>query len=163
MMKIMKKQKLTFPRPCDEVMCSLLGGCHWDGVNLTNDQVAALSRHYDGISVEDNVRETRANFEAAETARKLKWEEDFKKDPYRTPKPFEHRYFEEEAIRALYTAGRNKGTKTAASFDGLRLMAFLARFLERGEDPVRLVEGLMMDAGFDVTDGGWPEEEEDEG
>lgn len=153
-----------YVRPSDEWVLNLLGGHHFDGVRLTQDQVAALALYYGGIDVEGGVRESRVAFEASEAERKLRWEEDFERNP-RT-KPLEVRRFDEAGTRALFKAGRNKSLKEAASLDGLRLMAFLAKFLERGEDPVRMVEGLLLDAGFDITDGGWPEdsfEEEEEG
>ena len=62
----------------------------------------------------------------------------------------------------MVDVGRN------ATRDGLRMMAFMAPFLERGEDPVRLLANLMMQAGYDVTTNpdwiaGLPDEDEDSG
>lgn len=37
-----------------------------------------------------------------------------------------------------------------AEADGLRLVAFLAKFMEPGEDPLRLVKEALSELGFDV-------------
>lgn len=34
--------------------------------------------------------------------------------------------------------------------DGLRLMAFLSKYLEREEDPVQMIAMALSDAGFDI-------------
>ena len=53
-------------------------------------------------------------------------------------------------------AGATKNMLRFCRRDGLRVMAFLARYLERGEDPVRLVAKLCIEAGYDVTnDSDW--------
>ena len=36
--------------------------------------------------------------------------------------------------------------------DGLRVMAFLAKHLEQGQDPVKFVAQLAIEAGFDEPD-----------
>lgn len=47
-----------------------------------------------------------------------------------------------------------------AEADGLRLSAYIARFVEPGQDPVQVLHGLLLDAGCDV--GAWDESEEGE-
>lgn len=43
---------------------------------------------------------------------------------------------------------------------GLRMVAYIAKHLQCGEDPVSVLNQLMVDAGWDVPE--WEEEEEEE-
>ena len=58
----------------------------------------------------------------------------------------------------LMNAGAEVRAWREAQTDGLRLMAFLAEYLERGEDPVVYVARMLADAGYevgvDLDDGG---------
>lgn len=53
---------------------------------------------------------------------------------------------------ALENAGDIRNLMRYADIDGLRVMAFLSRYLEPGEDPVRLLQNALSDAGYDVSD-----------
>lgn len=45
-----------------------------------------------------------------------------------------------------------------AEADGVRMVALIARYVEPGDDPVRLLARLLMDAGYDVhVDPDWVE------
>jgi hypothetical protein len=68
---------------------------------------------------------------------------------------------------ALLQSGADVSMMRHAETDGLRIMAWLARYVEAGEDPLKTVVGAMVDAGFDVepADADWAndgEEEEEE-
>ena len=61
----------------------------------------------------------------------------------------------------LLEAGTNRNLVRYVDRDGRRVMAFLAAFLEPGEDPVKLVAQLCSQAGYDVTeDTEWMYEDE---
>jgi|OM-RGC.v1.028187788 hypothetical protein len=58
--------------------------------------------------------------------------------------------FTRERECEFVAAGNFRNLMRHASHDGLRVIAYMARFLEPGEDPVRFIGQLLMDAGFDV-------------
>ena len=55
-----------------------------------------------------------------------------------------------EAGNPLHQAGDFRNLMRHASHDGLRLVAYMARHMERGQDPVRFLGQLLLEAGFDV-------------
>jgi len=52
---------------------------------------------------------------------------------------------------ALFEAGAFRNMARFAEVDGIRLVAFLAKFCEPGKDPLSLVKVLMSEAGYDVS------------
>lgn len=60
-------------------------------------------------------------------------------------------YGTEPSDNPLIADGNLRDTIRQARHDGLRLMAFLSKFLHRDEDPVKLVARTMSDYGFDVS------------
>jgi hypothetical protein len=52
----------------------------------------------------------------------------------------------------LLKAGSRRNLFRYVERDGLRLMAFLAQYLEPNQDPVKLLAQLCIDAGFDVSE-----------
>lgn len=63
--------------------------------------------------------------------------------------------FDESDDNILTQAGDQRNLMRYVQADGMRVMAFLARYLEPGEDPVRVVQDLFMQTGFDVPDFDW--------
>lgn len=59
----------------------------------------------------------------------------------------------------LQRAGSQNQAIEQARNDGLRIMACISKFLERGEDPVKLVMYMASQAGFDMPLQEWPEGE----
>jgi hypothetical protein len=47
-------------------------------------------------------------------------------------------------------AGADRNTFRHAEADGLRVVAWMARFIPEGEDPLRHVIQIFAEAGFDV-------------
>ncbi len=79
--------------------------------------------------------------------------------PYRGDPPEKPR---ETSIISFLRAGSSRNLSRWAERDGLRVMAFLSRLLETGEDPVRFVGRLCMEAGYEVPgDPEWYLEEND--
>jgi len=54
------------------------------------------------------------------------------------------------SILPLLEAGATRNMNRAWKREGLRVMAFLSTYLEQGEDPVKLVARLCVEAGYDV-------------
>ena len=66
-----------------------------------------------------------------------------------------------EDPRSLMQVGADRNMVRHATSDGLRLMAWIARFVPEGEDPLKTLIQIASDAGFDVPgeDGAWAEDE----
>lgn len=60
---------------------------------------------------------------------------------------------------AMVRAGDIRNLLRETRTDGLRLMAYLAHFLQKGEDPVVLVHNLCQQAGYDTGSTGMPFDE----
>lgn len=146
------KQVPGFPRcvvatPSDASML-VLGGHEYTGVSFTRDQHRRLMAFYGYSEAETGraVEEARAAHEARLAAARAKAET---ASPWeaRTPLP---QPFEADSVRRLFVEGAAVNIYRRVARDGLRLMAFLSSFVERGEDPVRFVARLCADAGLDV-------------
>jgi hypothetical protein len=67
--------------------------------------------------------------------------------------------------RVLLQAGADRNLIRHAEADGLRLMAWIAKFIEPDEDPLKTIIQLAIDAGWDVdpSDVSWAQDiDEDE-
>jgi hypothetical protein len=146
-------------------MVELLGGQSFEGVTFTTDQVRRLQAYYgiDPAKTEEFVEHAIAAREA-ERARVKEEREKKEADPLRSrfdklpeiPKPLSEK--EKEDLRTFERAGSGRNIFRHVRSDGLRLMAFLSKFLEKDEDPVKFVHDLCMEAGYD-TPNDWEEEE----
>ncbi len=61
--------------------------------------------------------------------------------------------FDLSEVNALTAAGNTRNMYRFAERDGLRVMAFLSRYCEHGEDPVRVVAEGLASLGYDVMIG----------
>lgn len=68
--------------------------------------------------------------------------------------------FSDDDSGILEQAGTDRNLIRHAKCDGLRIMAFLSKFLEPGEDPVKFLARVLVEACFDVdpADSEWSEE-----
>lgn len=66
-----------------------------------------------------------------------------------------------EDPQALMQAGADRNMVRHATSDGLRLVAWIAKFVPEGEDPVKTLIQLASQAGWDVSgeDMAWAEDE----
>lgn len=140
------KRNTTTPRAAS--MIALLGGSTFEGLQFSVSECEDLERFY-GFSKsarEQAVEASRALHAArkvaveAENQNKKSWE-------HKVPDPGP---FDEKNVRAFLAAGDGRNMFRHAQNDGLRLMAFLARFVEPGLDPLKTLVQLVSDAGWDV-------------
>lgn len=84
-------------------------------------------------------------------------------DAVRQHKLAMERHAKWEDPRPLYQAGADRNMLRNAEADGLRMIGFMAKFCETGEDPVKALVRMAIDAGYDVDpeDVSWAEEEDD--
>lgn len=85
-------------------------------------------------------------------------------DAMRQHKLAMERHAKWEDPRPLYQAGADRNMLRYAEADGLRMIGFVAKFCETGEDPLKTIVRMAIDAGYDVDpeDVSWAEEENDE-
>lgn len=145
--------------PAAATMIALLGGLRMGAVALSKDEQRALRKLY-GVTKEppnqkpppppapnpDDFPSQFAFNRAVENHREALRQHEAWVDP-----------------QPLYQAGADRNMMRAMETDGLRMVAWIARYLEPGADPVRLLVQLAIDAGCDVdpVDVDWAEEGED--
>ena len=161
--------------PMTATMVHLMGvGATWGSVTLSHGQIKALEKVY-GFSPEKDMENMRANLHDVYVREHAAWEaqmEFLRTDPrgYRQKYGFNNQPPAEplpakEAILQggvdFLRAGAMRNLMRYAERDGLRLMAFLSRYMEAGEDPVKLAAHLCIEAGYDVPDvSEWLEEDD---
>jgi hypothetical protein len=135
---------VSTPRAAE--MVNLLGGASSGAVTLTSDEKRAIDRLYGFVPEQPRQRPERpveprredfadwASHDAAVRAHKAaleawqKWT-----DP-----------------RQFMQAGANRNVFRHAKADGLRMLAWIARHMQPGDDPVKALVRLAVDAGWDV-------------
>ncbi len=132
----------------------LLGGESFNGVTFTHDEVRALTRVYgydlEGKDVVVPEPEVQAPPQGASFWEVRKYEEGLRQAKKSKPSL--------ESLQKMDRAGAFRNLMRNVECDGKRIMGLLARFLEPGDDPVKIVAQLMRDAGWDVSTG-WEGEE----
>lgn len=142
------REKMLTATPADAKLLQLLPGQSYEGVQVTSDQMRHLRKVY-GFTDEVMrafVEESRKQHEAAQRAVD---EENAKKKSWQ-PKVNNLPPFSEKAVYHFAESGEAINLFRHVKHDGLRLMAFLALYLEPDEDPVRLVARLLVAAGWEV-------------
>ena len=136
------------PSAADSI--SLLGGERYESVAFSRDECYALQRLY-GVDTARAEKEARAFAEAAHREAMARHEAAMvKRSPwdYSPPPPT----LEADSTAAFAVAGAGRNLFRHAEADGLRMVAAMARFLQPGDDPVRVLVALMADAGWDVRE-----------
>lgn len=172
--------------PMDAVVITLMGGQRHGGVMLTRHQLAALGKVYqfDMDYKGRKAKEALAAHVRRHECRVIDWDrkvEEYEawfskpkntrgsrpQDPRRGPygecdvKRPTLMPFDEASVAAFHASADNVNILKYAEHDGVRVMAFLARLLEPGEDPVQFIEGLCIEAGYDCPLSEWPDANEE--
>lgn len=145
--------------PYAAVMGQLLGlGMVSSSVAMTKSEFAAINKLYGYVPEKPNEKpappklpvrgdfETEWQFTKALEKHKLALENLAK---WTDPQP-------------LYQAGADRNAIRHAEADGLRLLAWIAKYVPAGEDPLKTLVQLASESGFDVepADTDWANEEE---
>ena len=69
--------------------------------------------------------------------------------PQKLPPPKEGRD-QSQKVEDFHQAGADRNLIRHANLDGLRLVAWLAKFVDEGKDPLAFLVRVMLDAGYDV-------------
>lgn len=151
--------------PSADELISIFGGVTVDGVTFSTEEFRYVARLY-GYQKEPTPdkpppptapdRAAFPNALAYESALR-KYEVDMRM--------YEKRASPEslEQLRQFMQAGADKNMLRYAARDGLRLIAWLARYVSPGGDPLKLLIQMANAAGFDVwpADTLWAEDDED--
>lgn len=142
--------------PMAATMVQLLGGVTSGGVAVTHDEFRAIKKLYGYVPEKPNKKPP---------APKPPKREDFKGS-------YEYenaRQKHEEALkahgkwtdpRAFMQAGADRNAFREAEADGLRLLAWIAKFVEPGQDPLKTLIQFAIEAGVSVdpSDVTWADE-----
>jgi len=136
--KDLKRPELGACTNSDIVMLKLLDGVSSGQVTYTKDQMKNLERVYGPLDREEMRARLQPDFIG----------------------PLKQRH---ESAFELLEAGAVRNIFRAVETDGLRCIGVLAKFLEKEEDPVKLLIRLLNDAGYDVGDSiEWATDEDEE-
>ena len=134
----------------DAAVISLLGGrSHSAGVTMTRDQWARLGKFY----TYDLSPEGPPTPLPAEPARPAPDADYYKRQDYEAAMRAWRQAcanHSPQGVHKFALAGAERNLDRHVAADGVRLMAFLSRFLEDGQDPVALVAQLLAEAGYDT-------------
>lgn len=113
---------ITTPRN-SEILGLIGGGLVHEGLALTNDEVRALRKLYGYDEPRKPLLEENPSYGSRDKSQKV---EDF------------------------HQAGADRNLIRHAQLDGLRLVAWLAKFVDKDEDPLAFLVSVMADSGMDV-------------
>lgn len=113
---------ITTPRN-SEILGLIGGGLVHEGLALTNDEVRALRKLYGYDEPRKPLLEEKPSYGSRDKSQKV---EDF------------------------HQAGADRNLIRHAQLDGLRLVAWLAKFVDKDEDPLAFLVSVMADSGMDV-------------
>ena len=154
---MVKRSGAVVTVPSAETMIRLLGpGMARDGVVFTRDETDALNRLYGFEAEKPNERPPRperpADPEGATGYERREADEKHKRAVAAWEAWEDH--------QPLMQAAADRNMARHADHDGLRLVAWLARFVPQGEDPMKTLVQLVVQAGWDVSpeDMSWAED-----
>jgi len=155
---------ITTPRA--GLMFQLLGsGFRTGHVQFTRDEEAALNKLYGFKKEKPNKKPPKPTLKKVDTKGMDQYairraEEQAEKDHVEAVKRWEKW---EDPI-ALMQAGADRNMVRHAEADGVRLVAWLAKYVPEGEDPLKTLVQLAVDAGWDVDpiDVTWADAERDD-
>lgn len=135
------------------------GGMAYQGVHWTRDEVKQLRRLYKYEVERPNekpappIAPNRSDFNS-------EW--DYRSAVSRYEDELRNHSKWQDPI-ALLQAGADRNMARYAEHDGLRIVAWLSRYAEPGEDPMKVLIRLLMDSGIDIdpSDVSWAMEDDD--
>lgn len=143
--------------PSAETVNTLLGsGIRYEGVVLTREETEHLQKLY-GYKEEQPQKRPNRPVEPKRTDYGHYEYEDAIRLYKRQVKAWE----QWEDSSKLMQAGADRNMLRHAAHDGLRIIAWLAKYVEPGQDPLKEIVKMIVDRGYDVepSDVSWAEEE----
>ena len=155
---------VTTPAAAEQL--DLLGGGNRHGsVLVTRDQLASIKRLYGFVKEQPRPKPCsptppcRADFETG-----YEGERSYRQS-MRLHVSGANAYEKAKDPTVWMQAGADRNCFRHAEQDGLRMLAWMAQFVEPGQDPLKTLVVAMSDAGFDVgeDDGRWASDDETDG
>lgn len=158
-MKYPGQPRTTCSTPSAEQSIAFFGGNSHGPVTVSNTQFKALAKVYQFTDNLSRVETAREEHKKAHAWRVAKYEES--KKAWNPEAPPKETPFDEKAVLRFLDAGVVRDVFRETERDGIRIMAFLAKFVEPGQDPVKLIVQMASDCGYDVdpADFEWSQEE----
>jgi hypothetical protein len=140
------------------MMLAFLGGSTFGSNALTRDEFTAIQKLYRFVPEKPNEKPPPPPAPKREDF-KDEWEYDRAVRDHKQALE-NHKHWTDPM--PFYQAGADRNAIRHAQVDGLRLLAWFARFVPAGEDPIKTLIQLALDAGWDVdpADVTWIEKEE---
>jgi hypothetical protein len=145
--------------PMTAAMIRLLGaGFRAGGVTLSRDEMGALAKVYGFTPELPNERPPKPEREP-DPEEETDWERRDRDDKYKKRVAAWESWTDP---RELYQAAADRNMIRHAEHDGLRLIAWLAKHVPAGGDPLKTLVQAVVDAGWDVSpeDAVWAETED---
>ncbi len=141
------------------------GGIRWGNVAVTRDEHRHLQRLYGYVDEQPNERPPAPELPPP-LSYKATWEARCEHD--KLQRAYEAAAYAHEVWtdpRGFQQAGADRNLNRHVEADGVRLVAWLAKHLQPGEDPLKQLVRLAVDAGWDVdgSDVAWADPESVEG
>lgn len=139
--------------PMADALIRLLGGgLSYEGFAITSDQLKHLRALYEMTIEPENKRPDPP--QAPPTT--ATWKE---KEAYQNALEQWKRW---QDPRPMMQAGADRNMLRIAQLDGLRMVTWIAKYLEKGQDPLKLLIQMAANIGYDVDpeELAWADEEE---
>jgi len=133
--------------PNTALSIGLLGANIYKNIALSADELRAIQKLYGFVKEKSNekpeppIPPNREDFD-------FKWEYEDAVKKYERELALHDNW---EDPKALLQSGSDRNAMRYAESDGLRIIAWLAKYVPVGEDPLKLVIQFAIDAGFDVN------------
>ena len=133
--------------PSAAFMLELLGGHRFGSIALTTDQLRHIQKLYGYVDEKPN-KKPDAPIAPCREDFQFSWEYDHAFKDYERFKEMHDKW---EDPKAFLQAGADRNAIRNAESDGLRIIAWLAKYIPAGEDPLKhLIQLLSNDIGFDI-------------
>lgn len=137
----------TITTPAIKDMLDLLGYQFFGSIALSSDQMSTIQKIY-GFELEKPNKKPEPPIPPKREDFNYTW--DFEEGIRKYKRELDAYNKWVDPIE-LMQAGADMNVIRAAQADGLRIVAWLAKYVETGKDPLKLVIQLAAEAGFDVS------------
>lgn len=129
------------------MMAELLGARHFGGVAVTDDELRAIQKLYGFVKEPPNKKPDPPEPPRRESFGSEWWKYDEAVRQHERALQYLENWKDPQP---LMQAGADKNAMRHAEADGLRVIAWLAKYLQPGEDPLKYVVQMATGLGLDI-------------
>lgn len=137
---------VTTPIAAD--MISLLGGMPTGGLTLTTSEYSNLRKLYGFVPEKPNERPPPPSPPVEADFKGDRWKYQSALDDHKRALEYHAKWCDPQRFMQ---AGADVNLVRHAESDGFRLVAWLAKYVEAGQDPLKTLIQMAIDSGFDVA------------